>query len=128
MQNVKLGMGWDRPTDCGVMYQTGGTITDAGGAGWEFFVAYYALIVASIGVRARKKLIGLLLGVPLIYLGNLLRLILIVAGRGSSGVDDHNLFPFVIAQALPFVFVLGLWFLWSKSEKRNIGSLIWGRE
>lgn len=82
--------------------------------GWKSMLFYFALIFAVLGVSLRKRLIGLLFGLPLIYLGNLARIFLVVWVAQAWG---HSVAMFIhdwLWQLGLIALVLILWIVWLK--------------
>jgi len=80
--------------------------------GWKSMIFYFALILATLGTGTRKRLLGLAIGIPLIYLGNLLRIIAVVFVEEAFGYDAAMWIHDWLWQAGLMALVLGLWLIW----------------
>jgi len=80
--------------------------------GWKSMLFLAALIVAVPGISKRKRVIGLVFGIPLIYLGNLLRILLIVQIQQAYGLGFANVVHDYLWQAGLISLVLLIWVSW----------------
>ncbi|NIO05519.1 MAG: hypothetical protein GTN38_04355 [Candidatus Aenigmarchaeota archaeon] len=80
--------------------------------GWKSMLFLTALIVAVPGVLWRKRAVGLIFGIPLIYLGNLLRILLIVHIEQIYGLELANILHDYLWQAGLISLVLVIWVFW----------------
>jgi len=80
--------------------------------GWKSMLFLTALIVAVPGVLKRKRVMGLIFGIPLIYLGNLLRILLIVQIQQAYGLEFANVVHDYLWQAGLISLVLLIWVSW----------------
>jgi exosortase/archaeosortase family protein len=85
--------------------------------GWKSVLAFSALILASLGMSYRKRILGLAAGIPLIYLGNLGRIILVVLIERTYGLEAAFLFHDWLWQAGLIALVILLWLAWLRWEK-----------
>lgn len=82
--------------------------------GWKSMFCYFALVFATLGVRMRKRLLGMLVGIPLIYLGNLARIVMVVFIERGYGYEAAMVVHDWLWQAGLIALVLGLWLGWLK--------------
>jgi exosortase/archaeosortase family protein len=80
--------------------------------GWKSMLFLIALMVAVPGVLWSKRLAGIVLGIPLIYLGNLARILLIVHIEQVYGMETANVVHDYLWQAGLISLVLLIWVLW----------------
>jgi exosortase/archaeosortase family protein len=80
--------------------------------GWKSMLFLVALMVAVPGVLWKKRLAGIVLGIPLIYLGNLARILLIVHVEQVYGLEIANVFHDYLWQAGLISLVLVIWVFW----------------
>jgi exosortase/archaeosortase family protein len=76
------------------------------------FISYIAMAVALLGISVRKRMIGILGGMILIYLGNALRIaILALTGSwfGKEAMDRYHMLVFDEGMAL---WTMGVFLLW----------------
>jgi exosortase/archaeosortase family protein len=79
--------------------------------GWKSMLFLSALIFAVPGIAMRKRLAGLL-GLPLVWLGNLTRVLAGVAAQGAWGTDAALAIHDWLFQAGLVAMVLGVWTAW----------------
>jgi len=80
--------------------------------GWKSMLFLTALIIAVPKVLRRKRAIGLIFGIPLIYLGNLVRILLIVHVEQVHGLEFANVIHDYLWQAGLISLVLVIWVFW----------------
>lgn len=80
--------------------------------GWKSMLFLFALIFATLGVSLRKRLLGLVIGIPVIYLGNLFRILLIVLIQQNWGAPAAELFHVYFWSLGLIALVLLAWGLW----------------
>jgi len=80
--------------------------------GWKSMLFLSALMLAVTGVALRKRLKGLALGLPLVWLGNLTRIAGVVAVQGTWGTEVAVSVHDTLFQAGLALMVLGLWAVW----------------
>jgi len=80
--------------------------------GWKSMLFYAALVFAAIGVSMKKRAAGLAIGVPMIYLGNLGRILAVVFIERSYGTEAATLFHDWLWQAGLMAIVLITWLVW----------------
>jgi len=80
--------------------------------GWKSMLFLAALMFAVPGVRMRKRLIGVAVGIPAIYAGNLLRILAVVLVWHNYGPAAAGLVHDYFWQAGLISLVLALWISW----------------
>ena len=90
--------------------------------GWKSMVAFFALIFATLGASMRKRILGLAVGIPLIYLGNLSRIVFAIMLEQSMGREVAMFFHDFLWQVGLTAWIIVLWLLWLKwdSVKKHI--------
>jgi exosortase/archaeosortase family protein len=94
--------------------------------GWKSVLAFIALVLATLGASMKKRILGIAIGVPLIYLGNLARIIIVVLVERSYGLEAARVFHDWLWQAGLIALVLLLWLAWLGWERlhpRAVSSL-----
>jgi exosortase/archaeosortase family protein len=80
--------------------------------GWKSYVLFFALVFATPGAGMRKRLAGMALALPAIYLGNIARIVgVVMVERGVSLGAALALHDF-LWQAGLLSLVLALWLAW----------------
>jgi exosortase/archaeosortase family protein len=94
--------------------------------GWKSMLFYAALIMATLGVSIRKRILGIAAGIPIIYSGNLARITAVVLIERSYGFDAAMLFHDWLWQAGLMAVILITWLVWLKSDyiRKYVISLI----
>jgi len=95
--------------------------------GWKSMLFLGALVFAVPGVFLRKKLLGVLIGIPIIYLGNLGRVVGIVLTEQAYGFEAAMLVHDWLWRFGLIALVLVVWLVWFKlsranNKRRGIGS------
>jgi exosortase/archaeosortase family protein len=94
--------------------------------GWKSMLFLFALIFAVPGIAMKKRLLGLVIGIPVIWIGNLMRVIGVVVAEAAWGVDFAlTLHDYVYRLGL-VALVLITWIAWlrlSRSREKNV----WGK-
>jgi exosortase/archaeosortase family protein len=80
--------------------------------GWKSMLFLSALVLAVPGVALRKRLKGLAAGIPLVWIGNLGRIVGVVVVQGMWGTGFAMLVHDTLFQAGLAAMVLGLWVTW----------------
>ncbi len=80
--------------------------------GWKSMLAFAALVIATLGVTLKKRAIGIAIGIPLIYLGNMARIIIVVMAESAYGYDAAIFIHDWLWQAGLIALVLVLWLGW----------------
>jgi exosortase/archaeosortase family protein len=93
--------------------------------GWKSMIAFFALVFATMGVTMRKRALGLLVGLPLIYAGNVMRIVLVVLIERTWGRGAATFFHDFLWQAGLTALVIFLWLAWLKWDflKKHIIAL-----
>ena len=81
---------------------------------WKSALFLFALIFAVPAVALRKRLIGLGLGVPIIWIGNQARIIGVVLTERVTSVQFAMFTHDYFWRAFLILLVLGIWMLWIK--------------
>lgn len=82
--------------------------------GWKSMLAFVALVFATLGASMKKRLSGIIAGIPLIYLGNLLRIVVVVLIERGFGFEAAVIFHDWLWQAGLIFIVLFVWLVWLK--------------
>lgn len=85
--------------------------------GWKSMLCFFALVFATMGVSMRKRILGVVVGIPLIYTGNIIRIVVVVLAEKSYGPEAAMLIHDWLWQAGLLGLVLVVWFAWLKWEK-----------
>lgn len=80
--------------------------------GWKGMLFLFALIIAVKGISVRKRAIGLMVGTPALWLGNLGRVAGVVVAKDVWGIENAMLVHDWVFQAGLIVLVLGIWVIW----------------
>jgi exosortase/archaeosortase family protein len=88
--------------------------------GWKSMLFLFALVFAVPGTALRKRLWGLAAGLPLIWLGNLLRIVGVVWAQSIWGTEAALSLHDTLYQAGLVAMVLAIWFTWLLWEKGRI--------
>ncbi len=102
--------------------------------GWKSMLFFFSLIMAvpDIGkqkIKLSKRAIALLIGIPIIWIGNLLRVLGIVLVQQGYGFGAAMLFHDYVYRVGLVALVLVLWFVWLKAnliEKKGVEKLGFG--
>lgn len=91
--------------------------------GWKSMLFLFALMFAVPGISIKRRLIGLAIGIPVIWVGNLFRVVGVVLAERAYGVEFAlNIHDFGYRIGL-IVLVLVIWTVWlklSREKKKNI--------
>jgi exosortase/archaeosortase family protein len=85
--------------------------------GWKSMLFLFALIFSVPAVRFRRRIIGLLAGEPLIWLGNLGRVTAIVLAERSYGFQTAMIVHDWLWRFGLIALVLGIWLVWWKVSR-----------
>jgi exosortase/archaeosortase family protein len=80
--------------------------------GWKSMLFLVALMFAVPKVAMRKRLAGAAIGVPLVYLGNLSRILLVISAWKAYGLETALAIHDYFWQAGLISLVLAIWILW----------------
>ncbi len=80
--------------------------------GWKSMMLLSALMLATLRVGMRKRLLGIAVGVPLVYAGNIGRIALTVVIENAYGEEAALFLHDVLWQAGLTALVLCLWLVW----------------
>ena len=94
-------------------------IINADCTGWKSMLLYFALLFAVPGIGMKKRIAGLLLGIPAIWAGNIARVVGVVLAERSLGIEAAlNLHDFAYRIGLVML-VIALWSLWLRLSRKN---------
>lgn len=79
---------------------------------WKSFLALFGLIFAVRKVKLRKRIYGLLLGLPLIFIGNIIRLYTTFYITAIKGTNIFELVHSFLWQWGLIFLVIGIWYFW----------------
>jgi len=125
--SIMSSLGWETVLD-GVMVTANGFtfMVNQDCTAWKSMLFFFALVFAFPGVASRKRLLGLAAGIPLIWIGNLARIIGTVGIEGIYGEAMAMLVHDYLWRLGLVALVLGLWLAWirickpkSKGRKCN---------
>jgi exosortase/archaeosortase family protein len=94
--------------------------------GWKSLLFFSALVISVPRITGRKRLIGLAIGLPLLWIANLSRVIAIVLVQSSLGLEAALFAHDVLWQWGLIATVLGLWtgwFYWATRQKPFLARL-----
>jgi len=93
--------------------------------GWKSMLFFFALVFASAGASMRKRALGLAAGLPLIYIGNIARIVVVVLAERVYGLQAAMLLHDWLWQAGLAALVIALWLAWLEwvSVKKHIIAL-----
>jgi len=80
--------------------------------GWKSMILLCALIFAIPRVEMKKRLIGLIIGITIIYTGNLIRILLIVLAEQSYGLEAAMIIHDYLWQLGLVSLVIVIWVVW----------------
>ena len=81
---------------------------------WKSVLFLFALIFAVPAVILRKRLVGLALGIPVLWLGNLARIVGVVLTERATNVQFAMFTHDYFWRGFLVLLVLGLWLAWMK--------------
>lgn len=76
-----------------------------------FEMLIYLAAVASFSTTFKKKLIGVAIGIPAIFLFNLIRIILLLV-VGASSFDTFNFMHLYLWQVTLIIMIASIWIMW----------------
>jgi exosortase/archaeosortase family protein len=80
--------------------------------GWKAMLFFLALIIATPGRSKRRMVVGILVGLLIIYFLNILRIVTIAAVGEVYGVETFSLVHTWFWQPSIILAVIGIWVLW----------------
>ena len=80
--------------------------------GWKSVMALWGLIFATRKISYNKKIYGALVGVPLIFIGNIVRISSSVWLSTMFGLDKFEFIHDILWQWGLIALVLGIWWVW----------------
>lgn len=88
--------------------------------GWKSLLFLSALVLAVPGIRWRKRLWGLVIGLPLVWAGNLVRVLAIVLVERDWGIEAAMAVHDYLWRFGLMALVLGIWLVWLKlADEKN---------
>lgn len=84
--------------------------------GWKSMLCFIALIFATLDARMKKRIMGIVIGIPIIYLGNLFRIMIVVLIERNFGLEAAMVFHDWLWQAGLITLVIMLWLIWLKFD------------
>jgi len=84
---------------------------------WKSVLFLFALIFAVPAVSMRSRLVGLGLGIPVLWLGNQARIVGVVVTERATDVTFAMLTHDYLWRAFLVALVLGLWMLWARNPQ-----------
>ena len=87
--------------------------------GWKSMLFLGALVFAVPGVLFKKRVIGLLIGIPLLYLSNMGRVVGIVMAEQAYGFETAMLTHDYLWRFGLVALVLGVWLIWFRWARRG---------
>ncbi|MBN1896956.1 MAG: exosortase/archaeosortase family protein [Candidatus Aenigmarchaeota archaeon] len=85
--------------------------------GWKSMMLLFALMFATMEAGYRRKLLGLAVGIPLIYAANLLRILAVVFTESLYGYDTAMFVHDWLWQLGLLAVVLVIWLCWLKWDR-----------
>ena len=85
------------------------------------YISIFAIIGLILGypfASFRKKMIGLMVGAPIIYFANVIRITTIMMGVHDLGFWVFDLFHIFIWREGMILIALGVWFLWTRMPEK----------
>ena len=80
--------------------------------GWKSMLLFFALVFATLRVSMKKRLLGLAVGIPVLYAANIVRIAAAVAIQQAYGTQAALFFHDVAWQAGLTAVVVALWLAW----------------
>lgn len=95
--------------------------------GWKSMLFLFALIFAVPRIAMKKRVLGLVIGLPIVWVGNLMRVLGVVMAEAAWGLDFALVLHDYGYRLGLVALVLIIWVVWlkfSRKEKKNVwGSL-----
>jgi exosortase/archaeosortase family protein len=93
---------------------------------WKSMLFLFALMFAVPGITLKRRLIGLVIGLPVIWIGNLIRVVGVVVVERAWGMDIALILHDYVYRLGLVALVLVIWITWlklSREKKENV----WGK-
>ena len=90
---------------------------------WKSMLFLFALVFAVPGIGIRKRLIGMVVGIPVIWAANLARIIGVVLVQGAWGIETAMFIHDWIFQMGLIGLVLVIWIAWMSWTRGDIKSV-----
>ena len=91
--------------------------------GWKSMLFLFALIFSVPGIALKKRLFGLVIGIPLIWIGNIARIVGVVLAQESYGVQTALIIHDYLWQLGLIAIVIIIWVVWlswARKQKKGI--------
>ncbi|MBW6451784.1 MAG: exosortase/archaeosortase family protein [DPANN group archaeon] len=88
--------------------------------GWKSFLALVGLIFATRKVKLKPRLLGVLIGIPVIFIGNVIRLVTTMYFTIIYGISFFDIIHSFLWEWGLVLFVLALWIVWLKKIAFNV--------
>ena len=88
--------------------------------GWKAMLLLFALVFAVPGIAMRNRGLALLVGIPLVWAANLVRIAGIVQAQAAWGTQQVLQMHSTVFQAFMVAVVLALWLAWLLIQKKGI--------
>lgn len=88
--------------------------------GWMSFLAFTGLIFATPNISKKYRLLGLLIGVPVIWIVNLIRLFTTFYITHLRGLNSFEMVHTFFWRLSLILFIFVLWVLWFRVSKKYI--------
>ncbi len=86
---------------------------------WKSMLFFFALVFAVPAIHTKKRLLGLLIGIPLVWIGNLIRVWGIVMVERGYGIQAALIAHDYLWRFGLIALVLVLWVFWLKFSKKQ---------
>ncbi|MCK5474082.1 MAG: exosortase/archaeosortase family protein [Candidatus Aenigmarchaeota archaeon] len=83
--------------------------------GWKSVMALWGLIFATRNIAFKKRIYGVVLGIPLIFAGNVIRIASSIWLSIVFGLDKFSIIHDMLWQWGLIALVLGIWWFWVKN-------------
>lgn len=87
--------------------------------GWKSVLAFFGLVFATPGITLKKRMLGLAIGSPIIFLGNILRIYATVLVTVWKGTGFWEITHTYLWQEGLIILVILTWYLWLNICKRS---------
>ena len=82
--------------------------------GWKSVLALFALIFATPNIEMKKRLLGIAAGVPVIFIGNILRIYATIFVTVKGGLELWEVTHTYLWQEGLILLVIATWYIWFK--------------